>query len=103
MEEEYKETPTKFTIETTDRSEINLYVNAYKLLLALEELKEYRRELYKGYSNDVLYLINGYKYEGLDKKTDVKCDEGKSIQVIDTDKVIDKIDDILSDIYQFLE
>ena len=52
----------KYIFETDDLNEINLVVNKYKLLSALEELKSWRRYLYKGYDNDIKHLSNGNIY-----------------------------------------
>ena len=49
----------KYIFETDDLNEMNLVVNKYKLLNALEELKSWRRDLYKGYDNEIKYLGNG--------------------------------------------
>ena len=52
----------KYIFETDDLNEMNLVVNKYKLLSALEELKSWRRDLYKGYDNDIKHLSNGNIY-----------------------------------------
>ena len=101
-EEELDEAQTKYTIETTDRYELNLYINVYKLISALDDIKEFRRNLYKGYYNDVLYMTKGYKYERLEKK-DIEIKEGDSICVMNVDKIIDEIDYMLKDVSNLLD
>ena len=98
----------KYIFETDDLNEMNLVVNKYKLLSALEELKSWRRDLYKGYDNDIKHLSNGniYTQQELLEDINVPRDEHgiikdcKSIYYVDD--IINRIDEILYDVNIFL-
>ena len=88
---------------------MNLIVNKYKLLNALEDLSNWRRELYKGYDNDIKYFCNGKLYNQKDLLEDksVPRDEhgliisAKGIYLVS--EIIDHIDEILSDVRGLLD
>lgn len=95
---------TKFIIETTSRKEATLMSNALKMALIIEDLINFRRELYNNKSYDVRYLYDGKVYttqEWFTLKRDYEKDkkEGKTVMTVLTDDdVIRKIDDILDGI-----
>ena len=99
----------KYIFETDDLNEMNLVVNKYKLLSALEELKSWRRDLYKGYDNDIKYLANGnlYSHQELLKDKNIPRDEHGIIKdckdIYFVDNIIDRIDEILYDVNNFFD
>ena len=99
----------KYIFETDDLNEMNLVVNKYKLLSALEELKSWRRYLYKGYDNDIKHLSNGniYTQQKLLEDINVPRDEHGIIKdckrIYYVDDIINRIDEILYDVNIFLD
>lgn len=96
MEEEMK-----FKIETTNRREAAMYLQAPKMALALNELMELRRALYNDREYDTMYLYDGKLYTQnemfhLERDYEKDKEEGKTcITVMTADQVMHKIDNIL--------
>ena len=70
------------------RQDIDMFVNRHKIINALNELANLRRQIYKGYLNKGVIIvkdINGAK------------------EYYSTDDLIDKVNDILGDVIQFLD
>lgn len=100
--EDAEEPEDEFTIKTKNFHKARLFMNVEKLVNALNDISEFRRDLYKGYYNNFMYMTEGYKYERLDEKIPLdipKDEESKrgSIQVLDSDDVINKISEIFRD------
>ena len=49
----------KYVFETESSREMELVSSRHKIMSVLEEIKNWRRELYKGYDNNVKILCNG--------------------------------------------
>ena len=106
---------TKFAIETTDEREMLLYLNASRMVLALDELLNWYKEIYNGkdygykilYKNkeyDLSYWDRNYKTivdtKDLDKDGYPKPSVKKEIY---TSKYIeDKLNECLSDVSDFV-
>lgn len=106
---------TKFTIETTDEREMLLYLNASRMVLALDELLNWYREIYNGkdYGYKILYKNKEYDLsywernfntivdtKDLDKDGYPKPSVKKEIY---TSKYIeDKLNECLSDVSDFV-
>lgn len=84
--------------ENDDREDINIIVNRHKLISALYDLSDFRRSLYKGYDDSDTVVVKDNKVVMKDgtKLEDYDL-EGTKLYIHD-DKVIDKLDDILSDV-----
>ena len=52
----------KYIFETESSREMELVSSRHKIMSVLEEIKNWRRELYKGYDNNVSILFNGKLY-----------------------------------------
>lgn len=91
---------TKYKIETTDRRELEMYINAPRAFYALNELREWRRELYRGKSYDWVVIYKGKKYKAEEWETkDFEVEENEEVHyVYDDDTIIQHIDEILRDI-----
>ena len=98
----------KYVFETDDNKEMNIVTNRYKLIMTLNELSNWRRELYKGYDNKIKYFCNGKLYNEMELYEDesVPRDEHRLItdchDIYMVDDIIDKIDDILYDVRDIL-
>lgn len=101
----------EYTFKTNDRHEAKVMASIGKLCNALDELREWRRNLYKGYdTNGHFYMTEGYTENVYGEKTPVEIPEhddysntvdgkpGKTkyLAVIDEEVVYDKVNDILS-------
>lgn len=99
----------KYIFETTSKREMDLVVNRVNMLLALNDLKDWRRALYNGKCYDGRYLCNGKVYTDreLIEATDVPRDEYGIIKdcthIFFTDDIINKIDEIIGDMSDFIE
>lgn len=60
--------------ENKESRDIELIVNRYKMICALDELEKYRYDLYNGHRDEVISVSNGRKIERDKNKTieDVK-------------------------------
>ena len=95
----------KYVFETDSSSEMKLVVARNKLLSLLYDLKDWRRNLYKGYDNDIRYLCDGklYNYQEFeDNREKLPRDEHGFIKdckhVYLEQDLINKIDDLISDV-----
>ena len=52
----------KYIFETESSREMELVSSRHKIMSVLEEIKNWRRELYKGYDNNDRILFNGKLY-----------------------------------------
>ena len=100
----------KYIFATKSLKEMELVLNRHKLLSILEDIKAWRRELYKGYDNNIKYLCNGklYDFYELEQSRDeLPRDEYGIIKdcqsiYLESD-LINKIDDLLYDINYLLD
>ena len=100
----------KYTFETESSREMEIVASRHKILSVLNDIKKWRRELYKGYDNNIRILCNGklYTYTEFEKVRDeLPKDEHGLIKgckhvYLDND-LIDKIDHLLSEINYLLE
>lgn len=106
---------TKFTIETTDEREMLLYLNASRMVLALDELLNWYKEIYnrKDYGYKILYKNKEYdlsywdrNYKTIVDTKDLDKDGYPKPSVkkeIYTSKYIeDKLNECLSDVSDFV-
>lgn len=90
----------KFSDEEKD--DAFLAMNAVKMQLALMELSDLRREIYKGYMTQDEITVNGDKVLSReDIATQSREDFKKNVAYISEQTILDKLDEILDDI-QFL-
>ena len=82
--------------ENKESRDIELIVNRYKMICALDELEKYRHDLYNGYCEEVIYVRDDRKIGTDDNKTveDVK----KTRECIEVKDVLNALDDILDDV-----
>lgn len=117
----FENAETRYIIQTSDKRELNLYLNANKLALALYDLIEWRRAIYNGKTyGEVYHLYDGKLYsddewmKNYDKivKPEDKDDigfikKGKVQRVYledDVEKLLgDKLEDINEFIYNYME
>lgn len=98
----------KYTFETTDALEMELVTNRHRMIYALGELNDWRRELHNGKEYDTCYLCNGkvYTQRELLEATDLPRDEYGCItdceRIYLIDNVIKRIDGIMDDISDFI-
>ena len=52
----------KYVFETESSREMEIVASRHKILSVLDDIKNWRRELYKGYDNNVRILCNGKLY-----------------------------------------
>lgn len=92
MEENYY---TKHIIETNDPETLELYLNAPKMMYALNEIREWRRELYRGKNYDWVVLYKGklYKPEEWETKNFVPEEEPQFLYT--DDAILRRLDDAL--------
>ena len=78
--------------ENKENRDIELIVNRYKMICALDELEKYRHDLYNGHREEVIYVRDDKKIGIDDNKTieDVKRTR-ECIEVRDVLKVLDGI------------
>ena len=99
----------KYTFETTSSSEMKLVVSRHKLVLALEELSRWRRDLCKGYDNNIQYLCEGklYNQQDMFRNQEIPRDENGFIKdsktIYEVNDIIDNIDNILYDVKDLLD
>ena len=100
----------KYVFETESPREMELVVSRHKILSVLDDIKNWRRNLYKGYHNNIRILCNGklYKYTEFEEaKDELPKDEHGLLNdckyvYLDND-LIDKIDDLLSSVNYLLD
>ncbi len=99
----------KYIFETDDTREMNLVVNRNKMFCILDDFMEWRRELNRGRAGDVKYLCEGkiYTAEELHKENTLARDEHGFLkdckEVYLVDDVIKRIDDIIGDLWSFID
>lgn len=100
----------KYVFETESSREMEIVVSRHKILSVLDDINNWRRELYKGYDNNVRILCDGklYTYTELEEVWDeLPKDEHGLIKdckyIYLNDDLIDKIDDLLSDVNYLLD
>ena len=100
----------KYICETESSRKMELVSSRHKILSVLDDIKNWRRELYKGYDNILRYLCNGklYTYTELEEEREkLPKDEHGFLKdckhVYLKNELIDKIDDLLSDINYLLD
>lgn len=79
--------------ENNERNDIELVVNRYKMICALDELEKYRYDLYNGHREEVISVRDGVKIERGANKT---IEEVKTC--LEVDDVLNVLDDILRDV-----
>ncbi len=82
--------------EFEDRDDINIIVNRHKLVTALYELANLRRNLYKGYANIIVVKNNEIVFK--DGRALKEYNTDNTEEYINTDDIINKIDGILEEI-----
>lgn len=82
--------------EFEDRDDINIIVNRHKLVTALYELANLRRNLYKGYANIIVVKDNEIVFK--DGRALKEYNTDNTEEYINTDDIINKIDGILEEI-----
>ncbi len=82
--------------EFEDRDDINIIVNRHKLVTALYELANLRRNLYKGYTNIIVVKDNEIVFK--DGRALKEYNTDNTEEYINTDDIINKIDGILEEI-----
>ena len=100
----------KYIFETESSREMEIVASRYKILSVLEDIKNWRRELCKGYDNNVKLLCNGklYTYTEFEAARDeLPKDEHGFIKdckyvYLDND-LINKIDDLLFEVKYLLD
>lgn len=82
--------------ENKESRDIELIVNRYKMICALDELEKYRYDLYNGHRDEVISVRNGRRIERDENKTieDVKNTKA----CLEVDDVLNALDDILDDV-----
>lgn len=100
----------KYVFETESSRKMEIVASRHKILSVLDDIKNWRRELYKGYDNNVRILCNGklYTYTEFEKAIDeLPKDEHGLIKdckhVYSDNDLIDKIDDFLSEVNYLLD
>lgn len=94
---------TKYTIETTDKVELEMYLNASKVFYALSEIKEWRRELYRGKNYDWVVLYKGKLYSAEEWETRRFIADEKPQYLYTDDAILKRIDDALSNVENVLD
>ena len=100
----------KYVFENESYREMEIVAYRHKKISDLDDIKNWRRELYKGYDNNVRILCNGklYTYSEFEKaKDELPKDEHGLIKdckhvYLDND-LIDKIDGLLSEVNYLLD
>lgn len=82
--------------EFEDRDDINIIVNRHKLVTALYELANLRRNLYKEYANIIVVKDNEIVFK--DGRALKEYNTDNTEEYINTDDIINKIDGILEEI-----
>lgn len=82
--------------ENKESRDIELIVNRYKMICALDELEKYRYDLYNGHCEEVIY-VRDYKKIGIDDNKTVE-DVKNTRECIEVKDVLNVLDDILDDV-----
>ena len=100
----------KYIFETESSREMELVSSRHKILSVLDDIKNWRREIYKGYDNNLRYLYNGklYTFTELEAARDkLPKDEHGFLKdckhVYLENDLIDKIDDLLYEVNYLLD
>ena len=115
-EDSYEITSTRYVVQTTDKRELLLYLNATRMLVTLYELISWKNDIYNGRTYDESYtLYNGKLYneeewvksrdtfvskEDLDERGIIK--KGKVKTVYLEDDLVNILDRKLEDIMDFV-
>lgn len=115
-EDSYERASTRYVVQTTDKRELLLYLNATRMLVTLYELISWKNDIYNGRTYDESYtLYNGKLYneeewiksrdtvvskEDLDERGIIK--KGKVKTVYLEDDLINILDRKLEDIMDFV-
>lgn len=88
--------------ENEESSDINVVANRHKLICAGYDIQQLRRDLYKGYMNDIITVKDNKVITEEDHKKNnyMPLEDAKSY--IEIDSVIDKLDQIIDNIYFLL-
>lgn len=76
--------------------DIELIVNRYKMICALDKLEEYRYDLYNGHCEEVVYVRDDRKI-GTNENNTVE-EVKKTRECIEVKDVLNVLDDILDDV-----
>ena len=88
----------KVTFEFTNRHDINLVTNRYKMINALSEIANYRRELEKyEVPNEIVVKDNKILSEEELKDYNLSYEGRKTY--LPTEEVVEKLNDLLDEIY----
>ena len=82
--------------EDKESRDIELIVNRYKMICALDELEKYRYDLYNGHCEEVIYVRDDRKI-GTDENKTIE-DVRKTRECIEVKDVLNVLDDILDDV-----
>ena len=82
--------------ENKESRGIELIVNRYKMICALDELEKYRHDLYNGHCEDVIYVRDDKK-AGIDENKTIG-DVKRTKECIEVKNVLNVLDDILKDV-----
>ena len=115
-EDSYEIASTRYVVQTTDKRELLLYLNATRMLVTLYELISWKNDIYNGRTYDESYtLYNGKLYneeewvksrdtffskEDLDERGIIK--KGKVKTVYLEDDLVNILDRKLEDIMDFV-
>lgn len=81
--------------EDEERHEVDLITNRHKLICALYDLDNYRRDLYKGYINNMTYAVDDKIVGKWDDIRDKDFGDTKITSYLEDEDVINEIDNIL--------
>ena len=91
----------QFTFKTSDFTKIRLITNIERLVNAIQEIKEFRRSIYKGWNNDSMVMTEGFRWKNLDTKEPIEIPEPeygeKGIHVMSEEDILKRIDRIFDD------
>lgn len=82
--------------ENKESRDIELIVNRYKMICALDDLEKYRYDLYNGHRDEVIAVRNGRRIERDENKTIEDLKNTKAC--LEVDDVLNTLDDILDDV-----
>lgn len=89
--------------ENEENTDLDLYIHRYDILGAIRELDGFRRDIYKGWHNldRVLVRNKSVVVTAEDTQKDDYDIQGVH-EYIDSSEIIDKLDNILSNVYKFI-
>ena len=82
--------------ENKESHDIELIVNRYKMICALDKLEKYRHDLYNGHCEEVVYVQDDKK-TGTDENKTIE-NVNKTRECIEVKDVLNVLDDILDDV-----